>query len=90
MIVRPVQITDLPALFTLVRQASPGLTSLPADEERLAYRIRWAQRTFAGQVDRADADYLFVLEDDEQQVVGVSALTGGSVCASPGTTTGSG
>ena len=28
MIVRPVQITDLPALFTLVRQAIPGLTSL--------------------------------------------------------------
>ncbi|EJM69027.1 arginine N-succinyltransferase [Pseudomonas sp. GM49] len=77
MIVRPVQITDLPAVLTLVRQASPGLTSLPANEERLAHRIRWAQRTFAGQVDRADADYLFVLEDDEQQVVGVSALTGG-------------
>ncbi|MHC8407103.1 arginine N-succinyltransferase [Pseudomonas sp. TMB3-21] len=76
MIVRPVQGTDLPALMALVQQAGPGFTSLPASEDRLAHRVRWAQRTFAGQVERADADYLFVLEDDDQQVVGVSALTG--------------
>lgn len=76
MIVRPVQITDLPALLALVRHAGPGFTTLPASEDRLAYRVRWAQRTFAEQVERADADYLFVLEDDDQQLVGVSALTG--------------
>lgn len=76
MIVRPVQGTDLPALMALVQQAGPGFTTLPANEERLAHRVRWAQRTFASQVERADADYLFVLEDDDQQVVGVSALTG--------------
>ncbi|WP_420234500.1 arginine N-succinyltransferase [Pseudomonas sp. ABY48] len=76
MIVRPVAITDLPALLDLARSAGPGFTSLPANEERLAHRIRWAQRTFAGQVERADADYLFVLEDDDRQVVGISALTG--------------
>jgi arginine N-succinyltransferase len=77
MIVRPVQITDLPALLMLARQAGPELTSLQASEERVTHRVRWAQRTFAEQVDRADADYLFVLEDDEQQILGVSALTGG-------------
>ncbi|WPN49303.1 arginine N-succinyltransferase [Pseudomonas sp. P8_241] len=77
MIVRPVRITDLPAVMTLVRHATKGLSQLPTNEERLAHRIRWAQRTFAQQVDRADADYLFVLEDDDQRVVGVSALTGG-------------
>lgn len=76
MIVRPVQVTDLPALLALVRHAGPGLTTLPASAERLTHRLRWAQRTFAGQVERADADYLFVLEDDEQQLVGVSAITG--------------
>lgn len=76
MIVRPVAITDLPALLDLARCAGPGFTSLPANEERLAHRIRWAQRTFAGQVERADADYLFVLEDDDRQVLGISALTG--------------
>ena len=76
MIVRPVQGSDLPALMTLARRAGPGFTSLPANDARLAHRIRWAQRTFAGQVERADADYLFVLEDDDQQVIGVSALGG--------------
>ncbi|MGH8385093.1 MAG: arginine N-succinyltransferase [Pseudomonas sp.] len=75
MIVRPAQVTDLPALLALVRQAR-GLAILPADEERLNYRLRWAKRTFAEQVERADADYLFVLEDDDQQVVGVSAVAG--------------
>lgn len=73
---RPVQVTDLPALQALIRQAGRGLATLPSDEERLVHRLRWAKRTFAGQVERADADYLFVLEDDDQQVVGVSAVSG--------------
>ncbi|WP_367085060.1 arginine N-succinyltransferase [Pseudomonas sp. HOU2] len=76
MIVRPVKVSDLPALMTLVQQAGPGFTTLPANEDRLAHRVRWAQRAFAEQVERADADYLFVLEDDDLRVVGVSALTG--------------
>jgi arginine N-succinyltransferase len=76
MIVRPVKVSDLPALITLVEQAGPGFTTLPANEDRLAHRVRWAQRAFAEQVERADADYLFVLEDDEQRVVGVSAMAG--------------
>lgn len=78
MIVRPVSITDLPALLPLLQQAGAGAGSsaVPDREERLAYRIRWAQRTFAEQVERSDADYLFVLEDDDQQVLGISALAG--------------
>lgn len=76
MIVRPVHVTDLPALLALVRLAGPQHTTLPANEEHLAHRVRWAQRTFAEQVERADADYLFVLEDDDQQVVGISGMTG--------------
>ncbi|MGE8154548.1 arginine N-succinyltransferase [Pseudomonas vancouverensis] len=77
MIVRPAQPTDLGALLALSHHAGRGGSGLPDSEEQLAHRIRWGQRAFAGQVDRADAAYLFVLEDDEQQVVGVSALTGG-------------
>ncbi len=76
MIVRPVKVSDLPALMTLVQQAGPGFTTLPANEDRLAHRVRWAQRAFAEQVERADADHLFVLEDDDLRVEGVSALTG--------------
>ena len=74
MIVRPVKVSDLPALMALVQQAGPGFTTLPANEDRLSHRVRWAQRAFAEQVERADADYLFVLEDDDMRVVGVSAV----------------
>ncbi|MHC8321004.1 arginine N-succinyltransferase [Pseudomonas sp. GB2N2] len=76
MIVRPAQVTDLHALLALTRQAGTDFSTLPSSEERLAHRLRWTQRTFAEQVERADADYLFVLEDDDQQLVGLSALTG--------------
>ncbi|WP_462379290.1 arginine N-succinyltransferase [Pseudomonas sp. Marseille-QA0892] len=74
MIVRPVTRADLPALMDLARGTGAGLTTLPANEERLAHRIEWAEQSFHGQADKADADYLFVMEDDEGRVVGTSAI----------------
>ena len=76
MIVRPVRSADLPALLELARSTGAGLTTLPANEERLAHRVGWAEKTFRGDAERADADYLFVLENDEGQVVGISAVAG--------------
>lgn len=76
MIIRPVRQSDLPALLELARSAGPGLTTLPADPERLAQRVAWAEKTFAGETERADADYLFVLQDGASQVVGITALAG--------------
>jgi arginine N-succinyltransferase len=76
MIVRPVRSADLPALFELARSTGAGLTTLPANEERLAQRVGWAERSFRGEAERADADYLFVLEDDDGRVVGISAIAG--------------
>ena len=76
MIVRPVRSADLPALFQLARSTGAGLTTLPANEERLAHRVGWAEKTFRGEAERADADYLFVLEDDNGEVVGISAVAG--------------
>ncbi|GGJ85437.1 arginine N-succinyltransferase [Pseudomonas matsuisoli] len=76
MIVRPVQAADLDDLLALARSAGSGLTTLPADAERLAHRVRWAEKTFARDVERADADYLFVMEDDAGQVVGITGLAG--------------
>ncbi|MDP2243585.1 arginine N-succinyltransferase [Pseudomonas sp.] len=76
MIVRPVRTADLPALIDLARSTGAGLTTLPANEERLAHRVGWAEKTFAGEAERADADYLFVLENDAGQVVGISAVAG--------------
>lgn len=76
MIVRPVCRTDLPALFELARSAGTGLTTLPAAPARVEHRVTCAERTFAGDSKRADADYLLVLESDTGEVVGISGLVG--------------
>lgn len=76
MIVRPVRSADLPALIDLARSTGAGLTTLPANEERLTHRVGWAEKAFRGEAERADADYLFVLEDDDGKVVGISAVAG--------------
>lgn len=76
MIVRPIRAADLPALMELARNAGTGLTSLPAEETRLAARVSWAEKTFRGDADRADTDYLFVLENDVEEVVGIAGIAG--------------
>lgn len=76
MIVRPVRSTDLPALIDLARSTGAGLTTLPANEQRLTHRVDWAEKSFRGEADRADSDYLFVLEDDQERVIGISAIAG--------------
>ena len=76
MIVRPVRSSDLPALIELARSTGPGLTTLPANEERLAHRVGWAEKTFRGEAESGDADYLFVLESDAGEVLGISAIAG--------------
>ncbi|CAN7627339.1 arginine N-succinyltransferase [Pseudomonas solani] len=76
MIVRPVRSADLPALIDLARSTGAGLTTLPANEERLSHRVGWAEKAFHGEAERGDADYLFVLEDDDGKVVGISAVAG--------------
>ena len=76
MIVRPVRSADLSALIDLARSTGTGLTTLPVNEERLSHRVGWAEKTFLGEAERADADYLFVMEDDDGKVVGISAVAG--------------
>ena len=76
MIVRPATMADLPALLALAHSAGTGLTTLPADAVRLRHRLEWAEKTFAGEAERADADYLFVLEAENGQAVGICALAG--------------
>jgi len=67
---------DLAAAEALGRSTGTGLTTLPANEERLTHRVGWAEKTFRGDAGRGDADYLFVLENDEGRVVGISAIAG--------------
>ena len=73
--VRPIAHDDLPALLALSERTGTGLTSLPANAERLAHRIERSLASFAGTAARADECYVFVLVDDAGgAVVGISAI----------------
>jgi arginine N-succinyltransferase len=73
--VRPIARDDLPALLALSERTGTGLTSLPANEERLTHRIERSLASFAGKAARADECYVFVLVDDAGgTVVGISAI----------------
>ncbi|NDV12321.1 arginine N-succinyltransferase [Crenobacter caeni] len=61
--IRPVRFQDLDGLMNLARSAGVGLTSLPVNEERLTRRISRSVLSFAGDLERGDQGYVFVLED---------------------------
>jgi len=73
--VRPIARDDLPAVLALSESTGHGLTTLPADNERLSSRIERSLASFAGTASRADACYVFVLVDStSNRVVGISAI----------------
>src|SRR5207248_1804204 len=73
--VRPIARDDLPAVFTLSERSRAGLTTLPANHERLSERIDRSLASFAGTADRGDACYMFVLVDsNDERVIGISAI----------------
>ncbi|MCC7040870.1 MAG: arginine N-succinyltransferase [Burkholderiales bacterium] len=76
--VRPIARDDLPAIFALSARTGSGLTTLPADRERLAARIERSLASFAGQAKLAEACYVFVLvqasASNGDTVVGISAI----------------
>jgi arginine N-succinyltransferase len=73
--VRPIARDDLPAVLALSERTGTGLTTLPANRERLSERIERALASFAGKAARADACYVFVLTDSASgRVVGISAI----------------
>ena len=73
--VRPITRGDLPAVLALSERTGAGLTTLPANQERLGERIERALASFAGTAERADACYVFVLADSASgRVVGISAI----------------
>lgn len=74
MLVRPAVTGDLNTLMALAANAGAGLTSLPAKEESLIKRLRNVEASFRGGVPVADADYLFVLEDEQGNVIGTSGM----------------
>jgi len=75
--VRPIARDDLPAVLALSERTGTGLTTLPANRERLAERIERSLASFDGGAKRADACYVFVLVDSVSgRVVGIAAIEG--------------
>jgi arginine N-succinyltransferase len=74
--VRPIGRDDLPAVLALSERTGSGLTTLPANQERLGSRIERSIASFAGTAARADECYMFVLVDSNraERVVGISAI----------------
>jgi arginine N-succinyltransferase len=73
--VRPIAREDLPALLALSERTGTGLTTLPANAERLAGRIERSLASFARRAAKADECYVFVLVDGpDGSVVGISAV----------------
>jgi len=80
--IRPIARDDLASILALSERSGTGLTTLPANRERLAARIERSLASFAGTAERADECYMFVLVDGlggngnrgPERVVGISAI----------------
>lgn len=71
-VVRNVRMEDLSQLYDLARQFT--LLNLPADKSLLAKKIEKSLASFAGELTKEDAEYLFVLEDLENSFVAGSGM----------------
>ncbi|AWB68382.1 arginine N-succinyltransferase [Saccharobesus litoralis] len=78
LVVRPISITDYPALHGLAVESGHGFTSLPVNEALLQQKIARSVAAFQTIPSQAtDSSYLFVLEDTQsQKVVGISGIEG--------------
>ena len=73
--VRPIARDDLPEVLTLSERTGSGLTTLPANRERLSARIERSLASFTGMATRADTCFVFVLVDSgTERVVGIAAI----------------
>jgi arginine N-succinyltransferase len=76
--VRPIARDDLPAVLALSERTGAGLTTLPANRDRLLARIERSLASFVDAADRKDACYMFVLVEasdaQAERVVGISAI----------------
>ncbi|HEX4883738.1 MAG TPA: arginine N-succinyltransferase [Casimicrobiaceae bacterium] len=73
--VRPIARDDLGSVLALSERTGRGLTTLPANSERLADRIERSIASFDGSAALADQFYMFALvEAATGQVAGISAI----------------
>lgn len=72
-IIRSVHHDDINQLFDLAKQFN--LLNLPGDKKTLTEKIERSMSSFAGDLPKHQAEYLFILEDtEEKQVVGSSLV----------------
>jgi arginine N-succinyltransferase len=82
--VRPIARDDLQALLALSERTGTGLTTLPANAERLDARIGRALASFVGAAEKRDECFVFVLVDGaNDRVVGISAIEAAVGLAEP-------
>ena len=82
--VRPIAHDDLPAVLALSERTGAGLTTLPANRERLSERIARSLASFAGSAQRAEACYVLVLvESQADRIVGIAAIEAAVGLAEP-------
>ena len=76
--IRPITHGDLPLVLALSERTGTGLTTLPADRDRLLQRIERSLASFEGAAAKANACYMFVLVEGangaDERVVGISAI----------------
>ncbi|HQR11816.1 MAG TPA: arginine N-succinyltransferase, partial [Casimicrobiaceae bacterium] len=80
--IRPIARDDVASVLALSERTGAGLTTLPANRERLASRIERSLASFSGMAAKADACYMFVLIDggdgngthEADRIVGISAI----------------
>lgn len=71
-IVRSARREDLGQLFDLAKQFT--LLNLPAEKRVIEEKIERSEASFAGEVDKSEAEYLFILEDAETQFLAGSSM----------------
>ena len=74
LLVRPIRVSDLPALEHFAEASGVGVTSLPNDRERLYERIQRSNSSFASDIaSQGEEIYVFVLERDGE-VLGTASI----------------
>ncbi|MBV1777283.1 arginine N-succinyltransferase [Burkholderiaceae bacterium DAT-1] len=74
--VRPIRTSDLSSLMYMAQNAGVGVTTLPANEERLARRIAGSIASFASPPTTDESSFVFVMESPNGEVVGICGVEG--------------
>jgi arginine N-succinyltransferase len=71
-IIRSVRHDDLSQLTDLAKQFN--LLNLPGDRKVIAEKVKRSEQSFAGEMEKAEAEYIFVVEDTEENLIVGSSL----------------